>query len=175
MGSLNQILRIMSSLKETKASMNDILVLNVGGTKFETTRQTLLHDPTSMLAKMFDPVSPLQSGVMRDGAYFLDRDPVNFRVVLNYLRSGQLLLDKDAHLEAVKSEASFFGLAGLEEFVDNKIRETEEKANEDDKSGNEFLLNVGGCRILSKESVDNFLTKMEYFSWMKILKTLLTS
>ena len=44
--------------------MNDILVLNVGGTKFETTRQTLLHDPTSMLAKMFDPVSPLQPGIV---------------------------------------------------------------------------------------------------------------
>ena len=52
----------MSSSKDSKASMNDILVLNVGGTKFETTRQTLLHDPASMLAKMFDPVSPLQPG-----------------------------------------------------------------------------------------------------------------
>ena len=52
----------MSSAKEGQASMNDILVLNVGGTKFETTRQTLLHDPASMLAKMFDPVSPLQPG-----------------------------------------------------------------------------------------------------------------
>ena len=43
-------------------TMNDIITLNVGGTRFETTRQTLLHDPTSMLARMFDPVSPLQPG-----------------------------------------------------------------------------------------------------------------
>ena len=52
----------MSSAKDGPASMNDIIVLNVGGTKFETTRQTLLHDPASMLAKMFDPVSPLPPG-----------------------------------------------------------------------------------------------------------------
>ena len=46
----------------TTNTLNDIIALNVGGTRFETTRQTLLHDPTSMLARMFDPVSPLQSG-----------------------------------------------------------------------------------------------------------------
>ena len=43
-------------------TLNSVVTLNVGGTKFETTRQTLLNDPRSMLAKMFDPVSPLQPG-----------------------------------------------------------------------------------------------------------------
>ena len=43
-------------------SLNSVVTLNVGGTQFVTTRQTLLNDPTSMLAKMFDPVSPLQPG-----------------------------------------------------------------------------------------------------------------
>ena len=52
-----------SDLEEDfEMSMNDIISLNVGGTRFETTRQTLLHDPGSMLARMFDPVSPLQPG-----------------------------------------------------------------------------------------------------------------
>jgi len=143
----------MSLAKDSQASMNDILLLNVGGTRFETTRQTLLHDPASMLAKMFDPSSQLQPGVMRDGAYFLDRDPVNFRVVLNYLRSGQLILDKNAHLEAVKTEASFFGLTGLEELVGGKIREAADKANES-KAGDEFLLNVGGeVFVTTKETL----------------------
>ena len=44
-------------------TLNSVVTLNVGGTKFETTRQTLLNDPRSMLAKMFDPVSPLQPGM----------------------------------------------------------------------------------------------------------------
>jgi len=145
----------MSSTKdEGQASMNDIIVLNVGGIKFETTRQTLLHDPASMLAKMFDPVSPLPPGVLRDGAYFLDRDPVNFRVIINYLRSGQLILDKNAHLEAIKIEASFFGLAGLEELVNEKIKEAQQKDNEEDKPCDEFLLNVGGeIFVTTKETL----------------------
>lgn len=43
-------------------SLNGVVTLNVGGTKFVTTRQTLLSDPDSMLAKMFNPESPLQPG-----------------------------------------------------------------------------------------------------------------
>ena len=43
-------------------SLNSLVTLNVGGTKFVTTRQTLLRVSDSMLAKMFDPESPLQPG-----------------------------------------------------------------------------------------------------------------
>ena len=43
-------------------SLNSLVTLNVGGTQFVTTRQTLLSDPDSMLAKMFDPESSMQPG-----------------------------------------------------------------------------------------------------------------
>ena len=36
-----------------------IVDLDVGGTLFRTTRQTLMSDPDSMLAKMFDPNASL--------------------------------------------------------------------------------------------------------------------
>jgi len=129
------------------ASMNDIIHLNVGGVKFETTRQTLLHDPNSMLARMFDPVSPLSPGVRRDGAYFLDRDPIHFRGVLSYLRCGQVILDRDCNVAALLMEASFFGLAGLEAALQEQLKAEEEKmeANkESPKTNDEFLINVGG-------------------------------
>ena len=41
-------------------SLNSVVSLNVGGAQFVTTRQTLLKDPDSMLAKMIE--SPLQPG-----------------------------------------------------------------------------------------------------------------
>jgi len=134
-------------------SLNDVVFLNVGGEKLETTRQTLLNDPTSMLAKMFDPVSPLQPGVLRDGAYFIDRDPKYFRIILNYLRSGQLILESSVPIEAIKTEASYFGLVGLEEIVNQKLAETE-RSQKDSSDNDEFLLNVGGeVFVTTKETL----------------------
>ena len=52
----------MTTDHDDAVSLNSVVTLNVGGTKFVTTRQTLLKDPNSMLAKMFDSESSLQPG-----------------------------------------------------------------------------------------------------------------
>ena len=62
--------------RQDNPSLNDVVTLNVGGEKFETTRQTLMNDPSSMLAKMFDPISPLQPGeqgyiTRKEGLYLI--------------------------------------------------------------------------------------------------------
>ena len=110
--------------------VESIIDLDVGGTRFRTSRQTLLSEPNSMLAKMFHLESPFAPGVKKDGAYFLDRDPMLFGAVLNYLRSGHL--ERDCNVPALLKEASYFGLLGLE------------AALEEHAKGDEFLLNVGG-------------------------------
>ena len=58
---------------------------------------------------------------MIDGANFLDSDPKYFRVVLNYLRCGKLLIDDDISLEELKYEASYFGLVNLEEELNKRL------------------------------------------------------
>ena len=52
---------------------------------------------------------------MIDGAYFIDRNPKYFPYVLDYLRNRQLVIDSDISLEAMKYEASYFGLVNLED------------------------------------------------------------
>ena len=64
---------------------------------------------------------------MIDGAYFIDRDPKYFPYVLNYLRNGQLVIDSDISLEAIKYEASYFGLVNLEEELNKRICREEGK------------------------------------------------
>ena len=52
--------------------MSDLVKLDVGGTKFKTTRGTLTSSPNSLLARMFDPDSDLPpAAVSNDGNYLL--------------------------------------------------------------------------------------------------------
>lgn len=46
----------------------------------------------------------------RDGNYLIDRSPKYFAPVLNYLRTGQLILEAGVSAEGVLEEAKYFGL-----------------------------------------------------------------
>ena len=61
-----------------------IIDLNVGGTFYSTTLDTLRSDPDSMLCAMFSG----RVGVLKDkdSRYFIDRDGNLFRHILNFLR-----------------------------------------------------------------------------------------
>eukprot|EP00401_Gymnodinium_catenatum_P017661 CAMPEP_0117510288 /NCGR_PEP_ID=MMETSP0784-20121206/27914_1 /TAXON_ID=39447 /ORGANISM="" /LENGTH=265 /DNA_ID=CAMNT_0005305923 /DNA_START=63 /DNA_END=857 /DNA_ORIENTATION=- len=91
----------------------DPIVLDVGGTRFKTTLATLCRDQSSMLAAMFgDTGFNMQPGA--DGSFFIDRDGVHFRHVLNYLRgcfSKEGL--NQSTLNELAVEADFYQLRGL--------------------------------------------------------------
>ena len=72
---------------------------------------------------------------------------------MNYLRSGQFILENSIPIEAIKTEASYFGLVGLEEIVNQKLAETE-RCEKDSSDNDEFLLNVGGeVFVTTKETL----------------------
>lgn len=97
--------------------------LNVGGKLFATTISTLTRvDSNSMLARMFTHGDvEWQSSVDETGAYLIDRSPLYFEPILNYLRHGQLILDKLVNAKGVLEEAKFFGLTSLMELLEEVI------------------------------------------------------
>ena len=51
-----------------------------------------------------------------DGSYFIDRDGTHFRYILNYLRTGQLIVPKDELIrirEELLAEADFYQVQGI--------------------------------------------------------------
>ncbi|MGH0184030.1 UNVERIFIED_CONTAM: hypothetical protein FKN15_013737 [Acipenser sinensis] len=86
--------------------------LNVGGTLFLTTRQTLCKEQTSFLYRLCQQ-HELQSDTDETGAYVIDRDPAYFGPVLNYLRHGKLVFNKELAEEGVLEEAEFYNIAPL--------------------------------------------------------------
>ncbi|XP_070496619.1 BTB/POZ domain-containing protein KCTD9-like [Chironomus tepperi] len=87
--------------------------LNVGGIVYQTTRMTLMKDENSMIHRMFSQNDFMEPGRMEDGCYLIDRNGRYFEPILNYLRTGQLIYDKNLNPEGILEEARFFGLENL--------------------------------------------------------------
>jgi len=108
--------------------------LNVGGTCFVTTLSTLSRYPQSFLYKLCNEENELDSYKDESGAFLIDRDPTYFGPVLNFLRHGKLVIDKNLCEEGVLEEAEFFNLADLIRLVKNRIAERDYKAVHDTSS-----------------------------------------
>lgn len=104
--------------------------LNVGGKLFVTTRTTLCRDPLSFLYRLCQDDPDLNSDKDESGAYLIDRDPEYFGPVLNFLRHGKLIINKNLLEEGVLEEAEFYNIADLIELVREKIAERDSTRNE---------------------------------------------
>nr|XP_058953323.1 uncharacterized protein LOC131780736 [Pocillopora verrucosa] len=89
-----------------------ILKLNVGGHMFTTSLETMTKDPGSMLHAMFSSRFDTKPG--EDGSYFIDRDGTHFRYILNYLRTGELIVPNDEIIRReLLAEAKFYQVEGM--------------------------------------------------------------
>ena len=78
--------------KRRREPASDLLTVNVGGTLF-TSRLKPLRPEGSMLATILDQDSPFADQVDNDGHTFIDRSPEDFKIILDFLRRGQILYD----------------------------------------------------------------------------------
>ena len=86
--------------------------INVGGKYYVTSLETLRKDRRSFLATMFNGSVCLNRD--SEDRPFIDRDGILFSHVLDYLRSGQLLLPEGFNeIERLEQEARYFKLNGL--------------------------------------------------------------
>jgi len=86
-----------------------IAKFNVGGTVFEVALSTIRSQPDGMLAKMID--GRFASGKDESGAYFIDRNPEFFNIVLDVHRDNKVYpLSPGVTRERVVAELEFYGL-----------------------------------------------------------------
>lgn len=92
--------------------MSELVELNVGGVHYTTTLSTLTQEKSSLLNEIFSNKDTLLKDAK--GRYFLDRDGVLFRFILDYLRDKQLSLpDGFREKQRLQKEAEHFKLNGL--------------------------------------------------------------
>eukprot|EP01084_Bolivina_argentea_P229657 387563_1 len=102
-----------------------VIKLNVGGSLFTTTKQTLLNVDDCYFAKRFG--GNFAMGPKLNDAYFIDRDPTHFRVILNFLRDGRdrvILPKKESALAELLNECEFYNLTVLQKMTQRKWYES---------------------------------------------------
>lgn len=139
---------------------NGIIHLNVGGTRFTTTKETLLSDRKSMLYAMFR--GTYDSKRDSNGAYFIDRDGEYFRYILNYLRNGTLdKITDEEKAYGILREAQFFQIEGLiteaEKFIESIKDQSDSKRS---RRGQYAITYLGGYgkspQVYTKETGGGF-------------------
>eukprot|EP01118_Nematostelium_gracile_P017356 TRINITY_DN738_c0_g1_i1.p1 TRINITY_DN738_c0_g1~~TRINITY_DN738_c0_g1_i1.p1 ORF type:complete len:280 (+),score=68.82 TRINITY_DN738_c0_g1_i1:88-840(+) len=114
LGTLGQDLKILIQLmrERRETSHQNQINLNIGGTRFSTSKATLTAMEGTYFAVMLSSTSE-QWKPDKYGEYFIDRDPKHFDRILNYLRTGVLhnrCLNEDERAE-LKSEMEYYQIA----------------------------------------------------------------
>ncbi|XP_043494178.1 BTB/POZ domain-containing protein KCTD9 isoform X2 [Polistes fuscatus] len=114
------------------------ITLNVGGKYFTTTRSTLTrNEPMSMLARMFTRTQKSDDTLkpsLKDhtGAFLIDRSPVYFEPLLNFLRHNLIILNSNVNVDGVLAEAHYYGM-------ENAISVLTKMANEKNSPGDGLI------------------------------------
>lgn len=105
------------ALKDMERANGDV-GLNVGGKIYRTSGITLTSVPNSFFQDMLHRCPPAKDD---QGNYLIDQDGEIFRHVLNFLRSGELVLPEGFNeFDLLEREAEFFKLEELQKMVMGK-------------------------------------------------------
>ncbi|KAK2518966.1 Kctd4 [Columba livia] len=105
--------------EQDKDYKTSLITLNVGGYLYITQKQTLTKYPDSFLEGIIN--GKIMCPFDADGHYFIDRDGLLFRHILNFLRNGELLLPEGfRENQLLAQEAEFFQLKVLSDAVKSR-------------------------------------------------------
>lgn len=87
--------------------MTKIVHFNVGGMRYDVAEDTLMKYEDTMLAKMVSEKWHKENG---QEPLFIDSNGERFQYILDWYRNGRIDLPKTISVDAIRNEASFFGL-----------------------------------------------------------------
>jgi len=90
-----------------RVSQDRIIKLNIGGVRYTTSRTTLVAN-SSYFSTLIDGNFPSKKD--EKNAFFIDRDGQYFSPILEYLRTGELVIPPNMEENSVLREADFYGV-----------------------------------------------------------------
>jgi len=95
-------------------SKSEIVKLNIGGFRYTTSKATLTQSSSFFSALVEGKLSSTKDD---NGAYFIDRDGQYFGPILEFLRTGDLVIPPSMEARSVLREASFYCVKLEDDYV----------------------------------------------------------
>uniref|UniRef100_A0A3Q3A6M6 Potassium channel tetramerization domain containing 1 n=1 Tax=Kryptolebias marmoratus TaxID=37003 RepID=A0A3Q3A6M6_KRYMA len=112
-----------AQLNKTNAPVH----IDVGGHMYTSSLATLTKYPDSRIGRLFEGTEPIVLDSLKQH-YFIDRDGLMFRYILNFLRTSKLLIPDDfTEYSLLYEEALFFQLAPLQAELQHWKAEQEQR------------------------------------------------
>ncbi|KAL0280056.1 UNVERIFIED_CONTAM: hypothetical protein PYX00_001465 [Menopon gallinae] len=125
--------------------------IDVGGTIYTSSLETLTKYPESRLAKLFNGSIPIVLDSLKQH-YFIDRDGGMFRHILNFMRNSRLLIPENfKDLDLLIEEARYFDIAPMCRQLEQMKKERLRKSNH---CGNSKALRISSNSSDSPRSAD---------------------
>ncbi|GBB99859.1 hypothetical protein RclHR1_03660006 [Rhizophagus clarus] len=131
------------------------IILNIGGIKYETFASTLVKHPNTRLGRIFEENSENDQSILKikENEYFFDRNGYAFRYILEWYRTGKILLSipddsKKAYItrEELAAELEYFEIP-MEDLKDYY--------------SNNYIKNTTLIHKLAAVQVDKFISALE--------------
>ncbi|KAI2806897.1 hypothetical protein RDWZM_006310 [Blomia tropicalis] len=131
--------------------------IDVGGSIYTSSLETLTKHPDSRLARMFNGSIPIVLDSLKQH-YFIDRDGKMFRHILNFLRTNTLAIpDNFDEIELLCEEAKYYDIQPLLRLLEQARQERNNSSNSNNLSRSESPNESNG--IVRNNCVQNLSTK----------------
>jgi hypothetical protein len=104
---VNRVVMYAQTFNRTVADLDNRVILNVGGIRFETYKATLKKIPATRLSRLTEALANYDP-ILNE--YFFDRHPGVFAQILNYYRTGKLHYPTNVCGPLFEEELEFWGL-----------------------------------------------------------------
>jgi len=97
---------IEDQIRDGASKANSRIDLNVGGKRFCTSKEVLLKQKYTYFSGLLDGHWETDE----DGSFFIDRSPKHFGIILEYMRSGKLMISNlnDEQVDSLRSELDYY-------------------------------------------------------------------
>lgn len=155
---------ISNIVEQQKEEKEDTITINIGGELFRTSKETFKRFPGSRLAQLDKSSGHYES---KTRSYFFDRNPIMFRYIIDYYKTGELHIPLHICPRMVEQDLYYWGiqLTDITDCCKNVLEENVANLEAEEHLMNEYFTVPQNVYSLNSKDFSEYLTNWRTRVW----------